>query len=150
MTPFRIIMKSNVRIMLVLALTACGAVLFAQAPVSIWSGIYSTAQATRGEALYAKNCSSCHATDLMGSGQAPELAGPEFRKEWDGQTMGDLYDRMSLTMPADRPNALPNEEVAAILAFILKSNGYPAGKTDLKGDPDLLRNIVFEATREKK
>ena len=137
------------RIVFLIVLAGAAGV-FAQAPSSTWDGVYSAPQATRGQALYAKNCASCHADDLLGSGQAPPLADNDFRKEWDGQTVGDLYDRMSLTMPADRPNALSADEDLAILAFLLKSNGYPAGKQVLKGDLSDLRNILFLAEKEKK
>ena len=34
-------------------------------------------------------------------------------------------------MPADKPGTLSRERNAQILAFILKTNGYPAGATAL-------------------
>jgi mono/diheme cytochrome c family protein len=123
------------------------AVLFAQASGSVWDGVYSPAQANKGEALYATECSSCHAADLQGSGPMPGLSGDDFRKEWDGQSVGDLFERIRTTMPGDKPGKLSPEVNANILAFLLKSNGYPAGKADLGGDTVALSKIRFQAQK---
>ena len=37
---------------------------------SIWDGVYTEAQAKRGEQSYAKSCAKCHAEDLLGSAQS--------------------------------------------------------------------------------
>src|SRR5262245_47402866 len=60
---------------------------------SPWEGVYSDAQARRGEAIYAERCATCHAPDLSGMDQAPELAGAEFLTAWDAQTLNDLFER---------------------------------------------------------
>ncbi len=108
---------------------------------SVWDGVYTNAQAARGEALYKSNCASCHGGKLEGQGQAPALAGEEFSKSWKGMTLGDLFDTMRTTMPADRPGELSKQQNADILAFILKSNQYPAGAKELPADTDALNKI---------
>lgn len=120
------------------------AVLFAQATGSVWDGVYSAAQATKGQAAYAAECTSCHGDDLLGSGPFPALVGDDFRKEWDGQSVGDLFERMRISMPATKPGSLSAEQNAAILAYILKSNGYPAGPADMKGDAKALGGFKFQ------
>jgi quinoprotein glucose dehydrogenase len=120
---------------------------WAQSAGSVWDGVYSAAQAARGEALYATNCASCHGADLQGSGPMPGLNGEDFRKEWDGQSVGDLFARIQSTMPGDKPGKLSPDVNANILAFLLKSNGYPAGKADLKGDQATLDKIKFQAQK---
>jgi S-disulfanyl-L-cysteine oxidoreductase SoxD len=122
-------------------------ILQAQAAKSVWDGIYSAAQATRGLALYEKECSSCHGPDLSGSGQMPGLSGEDFRKEWEGDSVGDLFERMRVSMPGDHPGTLSREQNADILAFILKSNQFPAGQAELKGDTDVLNKIRFTAKK---
>ena len=122
-------------------------VLYAQASRSVWDGVYTTQQAARGAALYAEDCASCHADDLLGSGHMPALTGNDFRKEWEGQSVGDLFDRMSTSMPADRPGKLSKEVDADILAFILKSNDYPAGSAELKPSVADLNQIRFIAAK---
>lgn len=77
----------------------------------------------------------------------PGLSGEDFRKEWDGQTVGDLFARIQTTMPGDQPGKLSPDVNATILAFLLKSNGFPAGNTDLKGDNAALDKIKFQAQK---
>jgi mono/diheme cytochrome c family protein len=41
-------------------------------------GVYTDAQASRGQKIYTESCSSCHGDDLSGGGQAPALTGKDF------------------------------------------------------------------------
>ena len=116
---------------------------------SVWDGVYSSAQAKRGQALYTKACASCHRDDLEGHGPTPSLAGPEFRERWDGQTLDDLFEKTQATMPGDHPGTLSREENAAILAFILRANEMPAGEKDLRTESDWLAKIRFTATKSQ-
>lgn len=125
------------------------AIALAWAEPSVWDGVYSAAQAKRGEALYAKACASCHRANLEGHGPTPSLAGSEFRDRWDGQTLDDLFEKMQTTMPADHPGSLSREDNGAILAFILRSNEMPAGEKDLGTDADSMAKIRFTAAKSK-
>ena len=40
--------------------------LFAQTTKSVWTGVYTTEQATRGTDLYQRVCGECHGDDLEG------------------------------------------------------------------------------------
>jgi mono/diheme cytochrome c family protein len=115
---------------------------------SVWDGIYTEAQAARGEAGYREACASCHGEKLDGRGQIPPLAGSDFTSNWNGMTVGDLFEKMQTSMPADRPGQLSKEQNAAILAFILGSNRFPAGNKELSADTDALKGIRFEADRK--
>lgn len=121
----------------------------AWAEPSVWDGVYSAAQAKRGQGLYAKACASCHREELEGHGPTPSLAGPEFRDRWDGQTLGDLFEKMQATMPGDHPGSLSREENGAILAFILRANEMPVGDEDLRTESDWLAKIRFQAAKPK-
>jgi len=107
-------------------------------------GVYSDAQAARGETFYAKTCASCHGAALEGSGQAPALADDDFGKEWDGQPLSDLFERIRTTMPGDAPGTLQPADVADALAFLLKKGGHPAGSTELPADTAVLRQVTFK------
>src|SRR5215217_817670 len=72
----------------------------------VWSGVYSEAQAKRGEAEYADKCASCHAPDLTGIDQAPPLTGADFTANWNDLSLHDLFERIRISMPADKPGSL--------------------------------------------
>jgi hypothetical protein len=112
-----------------------------------WSGVYSEEQAKSGADVYAKVCSECHLDDLAGDGFAPALRGAEFMSNWNGLTVGDLFERIRVSMPPSEPNSVTPKEKAAILAHILKSNAFPAGSTELPGETAPLKTIKFEATK---
>jgi mono/diheme cytochrome c family protein len=108
---------------------------------STWEGVYTDVQAKRGEAIYAERCASCHAPDLSGMDQAPALAGADFRTEWDGLSMNDLFERTRISMPADKPGSMDGAQVADVIAFILEKNGFPAGDAELPTAGDRLTGI---------
>ena len=130
-------------------LTAFAAFLaWAQTPASTRDGVYTEAQASRGQAAYKRSCASCHGNALEGSGAAtPPLVGPEFTGNWTGQTLDDLFEKMQTTMPADHPGALSRSANADILAYILQANKLPAGKSELTGIDAALKLIRFEAAK---
>jgi len=123
--------------------------IWAQAPASVWDGIYSAEQARKGEALYRQECASCHGEKLEGRGQAPPLTGADFIMDWNGMTVGDLFEKMQTSMPADQPGHLSREQNATLLAFILSANQFPAGAAELSTDGERLQQIRFEAAKTK-
>jgi len=118
-----------------------------QTPRSVWDGVYTAEQAERGAALYSMECASCHGLALNGGEMAPALTGGEFLSNWSGLTVGDLFDRIRQSMPADRPGSLNREKNADILAHILSMNQFPAGTMELDQRVDFLKQIRIEATR---
>lgn len=128
---------------------AAGALLCAQGAASVWDGIYSGPQSRSGAGLYAKDCASCHGEKLEGREQAPPLAGAEFTMNWAGSTVGDLFEKMQTSMPADQPGRLSPEQNAAVLAYILSANKFPAGTKALPAGGEKLRAIRFQASKGK-
>ena len=146
-------MKWRIAVRIVLGLAGGAALhsqLCAQSGTSVWDGIYTKDQATRGGELYRKSCASCHGDDLSGQGQAPPLSGDDFKAGWSGMTVGDLFDRIQTSMPADSPGSLKPEQNAGILAFILQVNQFPPAGQELSSDTDSLKKIRFEAAKPKK
>lgn len=125
-----------------LALVAAGGA-WAQTTSSVLDGVYTEAQAARGQDAFAQTCAACHGTGLTGNGEAPALVGGEFISNWAGLTAGELFDRIRTTMPQDNPGKLSRAQYADILSFILKSNGYPAGQKDLDQRTEFLKAIAF-------
>jgi mono/diheme cytochrome c family protein len=121
----------------------------AQGHASTRDGVYTDSQASRGQASYKTACASCHGETLEGSGATtPPLAGSDFTMTWAGQTLDDLFERIQTSMPADRPGKLSRAETADILAYILKVNQEPAGKSELPSNAADLKLIQFEAAKE--
>ena len=114
---------------------------------TVWDGVYTAEQARRGAVLYANNCASCHGLALTGGESAPPLTGGEFMSNWSGLTLGDLFDRIRVSMPADNPGKLTREQDADILAFMLSMNQFPEGKAELEHRTEVLKQIRFEATK---
>jgi mono/diheme cytochrome c family protein len=114
---------------------------------SVLDGIYTDAQAARGAAAYPQHCAACHGASLGGLGEAPALAGAQFISDFNGLTVGDLFDRIRTTMPLNNPAGLSRDQYADILSFILKSNGYPAGQKELNRRSEFLNAIRFEAPK---
>ena len=110
-------------------------------------GVYTAAQATRGEKVYSDSCASCHQTDLSGGGQTPELAGQEFNSDFKDLPLSDLFDRTRLTMPADKPGSLTPNQAADLIAFLLLKAKFPAGQTELPPDMAALKTITFIVPR---
>ena len=130
------------------ALFALRATVHAQPPTkSIWDGVFTEAQATRGKALYSENCASCHGGELTGGEMAPPLAGGEFMAGWDGLTIGDLFERVRISMPQNAPGSLSGQQNADILAFIFSASKFPAGQSELPKEAGILKQIKFEVKK---
>jgi mono/diheme cytochrome c family protein len=106
-------------------------------------GVYTAAQATRGQKIYADSCASCHGDDLSGGGQTPALAGKDFNVDWNDLAMSDLFDRTHGTMPADKPGTLTPAQTADVIAFLLQKGNFPAGSAELPVEAAALKGIKF-------
>jgi mono/diheme cytochrome c family protein len=109
-----------------------------------WDGVFSAAQAKRGEALYVKECSECHGEQLEGKGEAASLVGGDFAAAWNELTLNDLFERVRIAMPKEKPGTLTRQQYADAIAFILSKNGAPAGKTELPTDAAGLKTITYK------
>jgi len=121
----------------------------AQTNRSVWDGVFSSDQAKRGQPVYVEKCASCHSSDLSGGESAPPLTGGTFMSNWDGLPVGDLFKRMKDSMPQNAPGSLSGQDNADILAYMFQVNGFPAGKTDLAKQPEVLAGIVLESQKKK-
>jgi mono/diheme cytochrome c family protein len=119
-------------------------------PRSVWDGVYTQEQATRGQTTYAKECAACHGQSLSGGEEAPPLSGGAFTANWNGLTMGDLFERIRVSMPEGRPGTLSRQQNADVLAYVLSGNQFPAGKGELVKETEVLRQIKFEAVKPAK
>ena len=109
----------------------------AQSGASVADGVFTEAQASRGEATFRRVCSACHDTG--------EFSGGRFRLTWVGQSAGDLYDTIATLMPEGDPGSLTPAQYAAVVAYLLQVNGYPAGESDLPTSLSALRAMEIVA-----
>jgi mono/diheme cytochrome c family protein len=108
---------------------------------SVWQGVYTEEQATRGDTEHQNNCNSCHGTE--------KYSGENFTKNWVGRTVFDLFDQIKTTMPDDNPGGLSAQQYKDVVAYILKTNGFPAGTDSLPSDPEAMRLLKIDAKPNK-
>ncbi len=111
--------------------TASGGVTGGQSGGSVLDGVFTQAQASRGEQTFRQVCSACHDTG--------EFSGGRFRLTWVGRSAGDLFDTISTLMPEGDPGSLSPAQYAAVVAYLLQINGYPAGEATLPTSLSALR-----------
>jgi mono/diheme cytochrome c family protein len=100
------------------------------------SGVYTAAQAKIGEEAYAGMCTGCH-TPASHMGSA-------FASAWSGRPVSELYGFIRAAMPKNEPGSLTADEYAAIVAYLLKLNGLPAGRQALPADSAALDRIRID------
>ena len=104
-----------------------------QVPETTMDGIYTMAQAERGQGLFTSLCARCHSVR--------EFSGHSFDSIWAGTPAAALYLRIANSMPLDQPGSLGVPQVTALMAHIFNENNMPAGDKPLEGDVDWLMSI---------
>jgi len=110
--------------------------------VTTSTGVNTTGQASRGEQTYMNICVACHPPGTY--------TAAAFRAKWNGAPLSQLFGLVSTTMPKEQPGTLEPDEYAEVIAYLLKINGAPPGKTPLPTDiaPMKKIRIVMPADRE--
>jgi quinoprotein glucose dehydrogenase len=122
-----------------------------QAPAegkTVWDAVYSAEQSQRGEEIAKSTCSVCHGDGLAGSDLGPALMGTDFVAAWSGRSLGELYEKIHTTMPADAPGTLKPQQSADLVAHILKLNDFPAGTTELASEMAALNQIRIRSKQQ--
>ena len=101
---------------------------------TVWDGVYTDAQAARGQTQYEARCSSCHR-------QGPRK-GDAFMRDWSGTDVDGLFSQIKALMPADAPSSLSDNAYLDIVAYMLRVNAFPAGRNELSADA--LKSIRIE------
>ena len=116
---------------------------------TVWDGVYTDAQASRGESTYlAESCGTCHGEMLLGAEFGPPLVGNEFVETWSQRTVGDLFDVIGQTMPSNNPGILTSRQTADLVALVLRSNRFPPGAEALGRDSSVLKGIKISQGSE--
>ena len=120
------------------AFATASALMHAQAQRTVQDGVFTDAQAARGQVVYTQRCATCHGAALEGA-QGPPLAGPTFVNHWQPDPLSALLTKIEKTMPADKPGELTAQQSADVLAHILKRGGFPAGRAELASGDAVVR-----------
>ena len=112
---------------------------------SVTQGVYTEAQAKRGEGIYKEQCAQCHGDMLEGSGPMPPLSGPDFAKNWSGKTVADLFEKTHSSMPATAPGSLTEQQTADVLSYVFSIAKFPAGSAELATSVEPLKQITIDA-----
>ena len=147
LTGTRLVCAGAVVWALCLTCVAAGQAQTQQTAQTIWSGVYTEAQAFRGEKVADTLCAGCHGPGLNGGDSGPKLVGEMFLANWSSQSAGELFGWMREAMPADAPGTLSKEDASAVLAYILQLNKMPAGKQALSTDVEELNRIEIVADK---
>ena len=105
-------------------------------PQTTMGGVYTAQQAMRGEQTYSSTCISCHPPGWYSL--------PAFKDKWNGLPLSKLFEVVTETMPKNEPGSLSDKEYIDAIAFILRANKSPAGKTELPADAAALRRIRID------
>jgi mono/diheme cytochrome c family protein len=97
-------------------------------PKTVWDGVYTEAQATRATGVFGATCAGCHT--LTSDGNRP-LSGESFWQSNTQKSVAELLGYVSKNMPNGNGGSLAPETYNDLVALILKSNGFPAGSTEL-------------------
>ncbi len=117
---------------------------------SVWDGVFTEAQATRGQAVYPGACGTCHGRRLNGAPDDPDmrstppLARARFLRVWEGRSLATLFEYTRATMPEDNPNSLADQEYVDVIAYMLTVGRMPAGDYELQPDPQSLARVVIQ------
>jgi S-disulfanyl-L-cysteine oxidoreductase SoxD len=126
-------------------LVACAVTLgHAQAARTVRDGVFTAVQAARGQAIYEKQCATCHGGALEGM-QGPPLVGNAFVSIWARQPLSELANKIRFTMPADAAGTLTPQQSTELVAHVLAKGGFPAGGTELAADAAALGRITWPA-----
>ena len=90
------------------------------------AGVYKEDQAARGDTVFQRTCLSCHTPTFH--------ADEQFRMNWIGRTVYDLFKLLKTTMPEDNIGGLSDDDYTRVIAYVLKLNGFPAGADSLSSD----------------
>ncbi|MEL1251401.1 PQQ-binding-like beta-propeller repeat protein [Aurantiacibacter gilvus] len=108
------------------------------------SGVFTSAQAEAGLAIYQRSCAACHGANLQGAGGTAPLRGAAFMRGWRGRSVAELFATTRDTMPMGAAGSLSDTDYLAVTAYLLQQNDYPAGNTALEPDEALLAAIGID------
>jgi cytochrome c len=143
--------------------------------LGISEAYYTQEQAERGKGYFYASCGFCHTADPNGY-KGPDMdpstglgwhRGPRnsyglfVGDKWIGSasgvpgrpqrwdTVADLYNKIRTTQPAYDVAGLSTQAYVDMVAYLLKQNGFPGGKEELKDNVNQMRNMTLNKGFER-
>ena len=91
-------------------------------------GVYTAAQAQRGEGVFRAVCSECH--------EPADWTDQGFLNRWNEDSVFRLWYYIFERMPHGNPMTLSRVQVTDALTYIFQLNGLPTGTAELGTDDD--------------
>ncbi|MBW6507711.1 MAG: cytochrome c [Rhodobacteraceae bacterium] len=119
------------RFAMVLLALACAAPAFAQTATrdSAATAWYTAAQADLGRRAFVANCAACHGSSML----------TIFRRQ---SSAAKYFNFISGSMPKHLPGSLPEADYVSIVAYMLRTAGFPPGERELTSERAVLRQII--------
>jgi len=143
-----------------LTLFALTATILGQSRRTVWTGVYTAAQAGRGKAVYERMCIRCHAAGLEGVPDANLLGDfaprfmlkdSDFMERWREDTAQNLFNLLYTGMPprnepgfTAQSETLTEAEALDVMTYLFQGNEFPAGDRELE-----IRDLPFVRIQHK-
>ena len=108
---------------------------------TVWDSVYTDTQAARGDSVYKETCSKCHGATLAGTDDGSPLTGANFLANWNGLSVGELYEKIRTSMPPDKPKSIARPQLADVVSYLLAQNKFPSGSKALSDSAEALKDI---------
>jgi mono/diheme cytochrome c family protein len=95
---------------------------------TVEQGVYTTAQANRGQKVYETQCTTCHREP---GGNAVVIVGERFTRSFAGANLLNFFNTIKTSMPRSAPGSLTDAEYSDVVAHVLRLNGYADGTNEL-------------------
>ena len=98
---------------------------------TVWTGVYTDAQAERARVTFDSICTQCHTLQPGGATRGGAVSGEKFMAAFTQKTVGDLLAYVSKNMPNGNGGSLAPSTYNDLVALILRANGFPTGTTEV-------------------
>jgi S-disulfanyl-L-cysteine oxidoreductase SoxD len=103
------------------------------------AGVYTAAQATRGQQVFQAHCATCHTI--------ADFTGTNFQQAWSGRPLGDFHGVIATMMPQTAPGSLTPQQYSDVVAYVLRVNNYPTGTAELPTGAQAINAIQMVPAR---
>ena len=91
---------------------------------TVRQGVYTEAQATRGQAIYKDRCTSCHGDGLEGR-SGPPLTGDAFLTDWNKEPLFELANKVRNTSLRQTPEHSAGSKPQISLRTYFRQVSFP-------------------------